>query len=373
MRPPSDIQLFYDAVRDPMSGPAGIRESQRKIIGFSCSYAPEELIWAAGCHPLRLFSAKSDILRAENHLQAYCCSLVRGILEDSLSGKLDFLWGTVFPHTCDSMQRLSDIWRMKNKYAFFADLTLPVKLSGDSPKIYLLNVLEKFRSQLETAMEKEITVEDLARAIGVFNRIRKSLSAVYAHKSRYPSAITNTDLHALVMGAMIMDREKAAHRLERIARDIEGITGPDSGPKRLVLSGSVCDAPKIYQLIESAGAAVVGDDLCTGWRWVDTGIETAGDPMAAIAGRLLGRVICPAKHVSLTARAENLQSVVEETRADGVVFMLLKFCDPHAFDYPYLKAHLENRGIRTLLVEMDDQQESLGQISTRIETFVHMM
>ena len=31
--------------------------------------------------------------------------------------------------------------------------------------------------------------------------------------------------------------------------------------------------------------------------------------------------------------------------ADGVIFILLKFCDPHAFDYPYIKALLDSAGI----------------------------
>ena len=55
------------------------------------------------------------------------------------------------------------------------------------------------------------------------------------------------------------------------------------------------------------------------------------------------------------------------------IFMLLKFCDPHAFDYPYLKECLDREGIKNMLIEMDDQQQSLGQLSTRLETFIQMI
>ena len=113
-----EIKIFHDAIKDIPAMALKIKAANRKIIGHLCSYTPEEIIYAAGFHPLRLFSSKSDIVLAENHLQAYCCSLVRGVLEDSLSGKLDFIDGTVFPHTCDSIQRLSDIWRLNKKYNF---------------------------------------------------------------------------------------------------------------------------------------------------------------------------------------------------------------------------------------------------------------
>ena len=87
--------------------------------------------WQGGGHPVLLRTGRIDSGRrrpdrsccrrqrqrhcpsADAHLQAYSCSLVRGALEDALAGRLDFLDGAmVFPHTCDSIQRLSDIWRM---------------------------------------------------------------------------------------------------------------------------------------------------------------------------------------------------------------------------------------------------------------------
>ena len=87
-------------------------ESGRKIVGTFCSYAPEEFIIAAGAHPFRIFGTGEKARLAESHLQSYCCSLVRGALEDALGGRLAFLDGVVFPHTCDTIQRLSDIWRL---------------------------------------------------------------------------------------------------------------------------------------------------------------------------------------------------------------------------------------------------------------------
>jgi benzoyl-CoA reductase/2-hydroxyglutaryl-CoA dehydratase subunit BcrC/BadD/HgdB len=67
------------------------KQSGKKVVGYFCSYAPEELIWAAGALPLRMFGTSENIHLADTHLQAYCCSLVRGILEEALANRLDFL------------------------------------------------------------------------------------------------------------------------------------------------------------------------------------------------------------------------------------------------------------------------------------------
>jgi len=367
------FKIFHDAVNDRPALASQI-QGQRKIIGHLCSYTPEELVHAAGFHPMRLFSSKSDIIMAEEHLQAYCCSLVRGVLEDSLSGRLDFLSGTVFPHTCDSIQRLSDIWRMKAKYEFFADVLLPAKLDTESARTYMVDLLNRFKADLENASGNKITDEILNNSISIFNRIRQSLSRIYSLQSEYPGIIRGSDLYALIRGAMVMDRKTAAYLLEQIADELgEGpFPEEDQSATRIILTGSICDSPGFYQAIEDGGGVVVGDDLCTGQRWFDGLVEETGDPVAAIADRYITRINCPAKHISNTFRGEHLVSLAKKNRAQGVVFALLKFCDPHEFDYPYLKDFLDKEGIRHTLIEMDDQQETLGQLSTRLETFIHM-
>lgn len=368
-----EIIPFHTAVNDPATLAENIKEKSGRIIGYMCSYAPEELIHAAGFHPMRLFSSKADIVLAENHLQAYCCSLVRGVLEDSLAGRLDYLDGTVFPHTCDSIQRLSDIWRLNTDYSFFADVVLPAKLNTASARAYMTDVLKKFKIDLETAIGHEITPADLSASIVLFNRIRQSLTRIYELKSKFPSIINGTDLFAIVKGAMIMDRQALADQLETIVQLLETKSPVPSVAKRIILSGSICDMPDIYTLIEASGGTVVADDLCTGNRWFEGLMDENIDPLEALTARYADRAVCPAKHSGNTVRGENLLALANTHKADGVIFAVLKFCDPHAFDYPYMKEILDKAAIKSLHLELDDQQQGLGQLSTRLETFIHMI
>ena len=350
-------------------------ESGRKVVGTFCSYAPEEIILAAGAHPFRLFGSGEKIRLAEAHLQSYCCSLVRGALEDALAGRLEFLDGVVFPHTCDSIQRLSDIWRLNVPACFHLDVVLPVKLDTDGARQYLIDVLIRFREDLGEKLGMTISDDDLRAAIRTMNRIRAALTRIYALKGERPEILKGSDLYAIARAAMIMDRTRVASLLEEVAAELAQRGGEAAGParKRIVLSGGVCNYPDIYTIIEEAGGEVVGDDLCTGSRYFSGLIDEKADPVTAIAGRYLDRIVCPAKHRGLTDRADHLVRLVREKRAQGVIFLLLKFCDPHAFDYPYLKEALDREGVLSLLLEVEDRLPADGQLRTRFEAFVEMI
>ena len=365
-----------EALADPYGYAERLKaESRRKIVGTFCSYAPEEIIVAAGAHPLRLFGTGEKIRLAEAHLQSYCCPLVRGALEDALSDRLAFLDGVVFPHTCDSIQRLSDIWRLNIAHGFHLDLVLPVKLDTPSARRYFVDVLIRFREELGAKLGITITDADLRAAIGLYNRIRGALTRIYKLSGDRPGILKGSDLYTLTRASMIMDRRRLAPLLEGVISELERAPGGEAETerKRIFLSGGVCNHPDIYTVIEDAGGLVVGDDLCTGSRSFDGLIDAKAEPVAAIAERLLERVVCPAKHAGLTGRADHLVRLTREKRAQGVVFFLLKFCDPHAFDYPYLKEALDREGIPSIAVEVEDRLPADGQLRTRFEAFIEMI
>jgi len=369
-----ELHNLYKIADNPGEYLRGLKKDKEKILGYFCSYTPEEIILAADVHPVRLFGTREDISLADGHLQSYCCSLVRGALEEVLRGSLDFLDGAVFPHTCDSIQRLSDLWRINTDFPFFADVVLPVKLDRESSRQYMLDVLNKFKGALETWLEKEISKEDLKKSIDLCNRIRTLLGNLHKIRSDKPNVISGRDLYAIVRASMVMKRHDLLEILPKIVEEVKEKAGYSVGEdkKRLVLTGSICNHPDIYEIIEDAGGIVVGDDLCTGSRYFEGTIDEEEDPIMAMAKRYMERPICPAKHLSLNARAEHILSVAREQRADGVIFLFLKFCDPHAFDYPCIKEALDHEDVANTLIEIEAQLPE-GQIRTRLETFIETL
>jgi bzd-type benzoyl-CoA reductase N subunit len=370
-----DARPFYqDAVDDPYAYAVRWKDRRQKpVVAHFCSYTPEELVWAAGALPLRLFGQSERIVAADTHLQSYSCSLVRGALEDALTGRLDFADGFVFPHTCDSIQRLSDIWRMNVAHGFHLDAVLPVKLDTASARDYMRDIVMRFGRDLEKNLGVNISDESLAQTVKLYNRLRNGLRALYRLRSEQPAAISSSAIHAISRAAMIMDRVAFVDGLESLLAELSGREIRPSNRKRLVLSGGLCSMPDIYSLIETAGGDVVWDDFCTGSRYFDGHIGDDQPLLAGIADRYRERMVCPAKHMDLTRRGAHLVDLVAQTRAEGVIFVLLKFCDPHAFDYPYMKKMLDAAGIPSLLFEIEDQQISAGQVRTRCEAFVEML
>jgi len=370
------IDMFKKIVSNPAEyAQSWKQETRGKVIGHFCSYTPEELITAADALPFRILSSGATISKAGAFLQAYSCSLVRGALEDALTGRLDFLDGTVFPHTCDSIQRLSDIWRMNTNYGFHADIIMPVKLDTESAEQYMFAVIHKFRKDLEAALGVRITDAMLEKAVRTSNKARKNLEALYEIRKTSPEKIKSSDLHTILKASMVMDRSRLADLLDEVVKSVEQ-EGPSSrlpSPKRLVLTGGLCSMPDIYDIIESSGAAVVWDEFCIGAKYFEGRIDETGDLEKNIARRYMNRIVCPAKHTGIYSRGVRLVEKVRESKADGVIFLFLKFCDPHAFDYPYMKDMLENEGIPSMLFEIEEQTSSGGQLKTRCEAFIEML
>lgn len=83
-----------------------------KVIGYLCGNVPEEIIVAAGALPVRIMGDPKDTTSLANaYLQSNICPFVRSCLDQGLKGRFKYLDGLIFPHTCDGICRLHDVWK----------------------------------------------------------------------------------------------------------------------------------------------------------------------------------------------------------------------------------------------------------------------
>ncbi len=125
-------------------------------------------------------------------------------------------------------------------------------------------------------------------------------------------------------------------------------------------------------MLEKLNAQIVGDDLCTGSRYFAQPVEADGDPIAALADRFIHRLPCPAKHNPDHDPGEYLLRLFNEAKAEGILFVLQKFCDPHAFDYAIVREKLDAAGVPHLRLEME-QTPALDQWRTRLQAFLEII
>ncbi len=344
------------------------RYPDRRAMGYFCTYVPEEIIHAAGFVPVRIRSDGEIPSRANAHLQSYTCALCRSGLDQALRGDLSFLQGVVFAHTCDTLQALADIWQMSFPDLYVETIVQPVHLSSPSARLYLIAELQRFRRSLEEFADQRISDQALSASVELYNEKRRLLTQLYSLRRR----LTTSQLFAVTDAGFTMPVEEYNFLLAELVECLAEVgTTREEGPG-LILVGAVLDDPAILSLVEELGARILGDDLCTGSRYFAPPAVANGDPIAALADRYLHRQPCPAKYHPNYPPGEHLLKLVSETQADGVVFVLQKFCDPHAFDYAMVKEKLDAAAVPYLCLEME-HTPTLAQWRTRLQAFLEMI
>jgi bzd-type benzoyl-CoA reductase N subunit len=340
-----------------------------KAVGFFCCYAPEEIIHAAGALPVRITGANRVTSKSGAHLQSYCCSLARTSLDMALTGDLEFLDGTVFVHTCDTMQRLSDIWRLNAGYAFHGDVVLPVRFEGDAALEYMREELASFRKRVSDNIGP---VDDsvLAESIKLYNRNRELLAELYRLRREDPGIIPSDEALWLVASSALVEKSEHNAMLEEAIAGLKGSSAEPDEKVRLFAAGSVMDQWDFLKMVEEVGGTIVDDDFCTGHRYFDAKVPLDGDPIEGIARRLTDRGSCPCKYLPTSDRAGCLLDRIGESGARGAIFFQFKFCDPHSFDYPYIKKTLDEEGIPSLHLEIEHDSVSTEQLRTRVEALL---
>lgn len=341
-------------------------------IGFFCPYVPEEMLHAAGAFPLRLMGTPIRMSHVQAHLPPNCCHLVKSSFESLLRGELDFLKGIVFSHTCDAMQGLSDIWAFQKRLPLQFDFMTPSNLSSERSRPYLKAEIERFKTFLD-ANVREITPQDLKASIHLFNQIREKTQTLYQLRRKWPGWISGSDFAQIIRAGYMMDRSRYLNLLGQLLETIPEKSEDHEHPIPVFLTGNMTHSPSYFSMMEEAGAFIVSDNLCSGARFLRLMTREDIDPIDALTERYFSSFLCPAKHSGVQAHTETLIKEVEEAGARGVIFLFYKYCEPHYFDHPDLKRALEDRGIPSLLLEVDDPATSQGQLKIRIQAFIEML
>jgi benzoyl-CoA reductase/2-hydroxyglutaryl-CoA dehydratase subunit BcrC/BadD/HgdB len=166
--------------------------------------------------------------------------------------------------------------------------------------------------------------------------------------------------------------------LRGLLSQLESQSAPVSRDVRLHLSGHFCQAPKpeLLDMIESCGATVVGDDLYHGFRYISTDVPEDGDPVDALATWYMARntnVPCPTRVQNNVDWDGFLINAVKNERAQGVIVLMAKFCEPHMYYYPEVKEAFERHAVPHLLIETEHESMALEGLKTRVETFVEVV
>ncbi len=344
----------------------------KKIFGYFCTYTPEELLHAAGIHPVRLFGGTEDITQADTLMQSFVCPFVRGVLDTALKGGFDYVDGIVHAYTCDATCGLFGIWQRNIKTDFTYTYAPPYFMSDASLK-YHIRELKKLQAALEDYTGAKILDEAIAESIELYNRKRSALKRLYAIRAANPTPISGSDALDVVLTGTIAPPEEFSEMVDGLIKDALRPVGCGQDAHRVYISGSELHDTEILETIEDAGATIVGDDLCTGSRGFTDLVEPCADPIEALAKRYISRTPCPSR-LPASRRLEFILEGMRESRAGALIFVIQKFCDPHLAEQPLLSKKLKEAGIPNMVIETEHRiGPSRGQMRTRIQGFLEML
>jgi benzoyl-CoA reductase/2-hydroxyglutaryl-CoA dehydratase subunit BcrC/BadD/HgdB len=344
-----------------------IKEYGRPAAGWFCSYTPIELIDAAGYTPVRISGVRQPSGAADSIMHTNICPYIKACVEAAESGELDFLDIVVLTNGCDAQRRLYDVWesRKPDKPVFL--LMVPKKDTQESVAQFSGQIAE-YKTWLEEITGEAIGDEKIRESIRKYVNMRKA-AAELDEKRRLPdSPVSGSRFMELILTAQ---RIPASEALKLLAGETsEGTATAAIGPT-VMIAGNMLDDPEWVRMIESYGARVVADDLCTGRRfWDMQSPDMNSKPLDALAASYLSKPPCPRMAVEDDSVAY-MKRHVEQIRPDGVIFHILKFCDTHLYNVPRLRKMMQEMDIRTLFIESDYTAAS-GQEATRIQAFIEM-
>jgi benzoyl-CoA reductase subunit C len=331
---------------------------EKRTIAYMCTYMPEELIIACSLYPLRIIPKDDEPDRSSAHLQAYVCPVGHGILNWGFNNSSKNIKGVIAPHSCDTLQKLSDIWRINHITEFHHDLVLPVDMSKNFALEYTISILKKLVKELGE-IGIPATDDSLHKAIHLMNRVRQHL------RSFDRTRMSARQFFEACIFAMVMDKEE-------FLQSINNIPSIESKGKPLMVVGNMIYNMNIFEIFDSLGFTIVDDDICPGSRYFEVDVDENYSPLEGIAKRIIERPICPSKHTSVY-REDYILNKLKKSSANGVVFLYQPFCEPHLFDYPHIKETLTKENVPSLFIEISPSGVTSQQTYTRLEAFSEML
>jgi benzoyl-CoA reductase subunit C len=374
------MKVFHDAANQvEFDSITQWKKDGKPVVGYTCSYAPAEIFYAADILPYRLRGIETDGMEVgDTYFGPFICSFPKCILQLAGKGKFSFLDGAIITPGCDGMRRLDECWRKAGDdfdgivpdYFYYFDV--PHKSENHGMDWYIEEIKELIKS-LEKHFKVKITNKKLTAAIKVFNKGRRVLNEIESLRFKKDVVVSGTDVFAAAIAGTVMPRDEYNKELKKWATALKKRkTSLSKDKHRVMLVGSISDEIDLFELIEDTNKAIiVGENLCFGIRFEGSEIKEDADPITALAEHYLGSSVCPRMYGKYKERLAMLKERIEKSQAQGVIMQNIRFCDLHGAENALFERDLEAMGIPCLRVEREyGPHIDAGRMKLRINAFL---
>jgi len=332
---------------------------------------PRELLWAFDILPVEIWDPPGEILHANAHLQTTICPVVKRSLEFILKEPDIINAGYLFPHTCDSLQNLAT--QIKDLIGVAVPVYTFYNPKGEFNKTtqkYYGDILENFKTSLETVhgkLDPKLYLEACELGLKIDTR------RLELHNARMNDLLdfNNLEYFELLRAGEFLKPEDYLELLMRA----EILTQPHNDHRtRILVSGILPPNPEMLAALDELGVSIVAEDLLSGSRRIPiVPMDKPESPESYLADRFFLLPPCSTRGGSLDERLHHLKKLIRSSNAQGVLFNIVKFCEPELFDHHMLLKSLKDLNIPVLSLETELQPGISGQDQTRIEAFIERL
>lgn len=348
------------------------KETGGKVMGYFCTYVPEEILYAANVLPVRILGSHEPQDVTEPHIFGMYCPFCRDCLAQGLKGKYDYLDGIMIAQSCLHIRQAFTSWRIHVPVDFNYYLPMPNNVQSKRALPYLTGELKVFKDAVEKWTGKSITDSDLNRGIEIMNKSRQLTNELYELRKDTNPPVTGLEAMYAVVASQMVDKKDYNGILQLILPELPQRQVENGSKVRLMILGSEDDDTEFVGMVESMDAVFVVDDHCTGSRYFWGEVRSNQNPLEAIASRYVERVPCPTKDWPERKRVDHIKKLAQDWNVQGALVIQQKFCDPHELDIPAIVDSLKQNGVPSQFLEFD-VTVPIGQFKTRVEAFLEML
>ena len=318
----------------------------KKVIAVAPVYTPEEIIHAFGFVPMGVWGADIEINESKKYYPAFICSIMQTVLELGIKGKYSGVSTIVVPSLCDSLKTLGQNWKYAVKDIPFIPMTYPQNRKPDYA------VERKLKKTYEIYNEHNRVMREFSKISGDYE-------------------VSAADRSAVFKSAWFMLKEEHTELVKELIELIKK-EGKISKKLRVYTTGILADAPDLLNIFDSNNLQIVGDDIAYESRQYRTDI-TNGNDLYALAKKFSEMDNCSLLYDRDKKRVSFIIEEAKKKKADGIVVLMTKFCDPEEFDYVPIKRAADEAGIPHINIEVDRQMKNYQQANTMLQTFADML
>jgi len=360
-----------------------LRAAGKKIIGYPCVYVPLEMLTALDLVPYQTCGdIKEPVTEADRALPHSFCPIMRNCLDCALKGKDDFLDGMITIHSCDPQEKTARVWESYTNYPYFHFIDMPITVRPEALE-YFKSQLNDFRKTLEAFTGKKLSTDKLEAAIKSHNQQRALVRELYELTKPSPPLISGTEIVQVLKALAGLPVVEGNDLLTETISEVKNRTaGSEKKSARLLIWSSILDDTDIMQVFETK-ANVVMNESCGGIRAYRAGVKFTADPLEGLADYYLNEITCARTFRQATlgetkkdyardlqSRFGYLKGIIKEWKINGAIMLLVRYCDPFAFEIPSLKDYFDSLGVPSTYIEYDYTTGALAPLRTRVEAFL---